>query len=219
MTKVETSKLGATNKSPGAPIATSQATNPSSTASANELNTASVEKMDTTSNASSSEQDNSKSTTSSNSTSETSTAPLANDSACKQNQSESSNSNSVTSKQDSSVTLTTVELQVLSELDSTQFGFVRLNEEVNSRKKSLVLKAIKYLERFIVRSRERQRRADAEPNNNGKNRPNDVSPTLYCKLGHLHLLLENFSKALSAYQMFFKLRKGMILKTAKFFID
>ena len=219
MTKVETSKLGATNKSPGAPISTSQATNPSSTASANETNTASVEKMDTTSNASSSEQDNSKSTTSSNSISETSTAPVANNSASKQNQSESSNSNSVTSKQDSSVTLTTVELQVLSELDSTQFGFVRLNEEVNSRKKSLVLKAIKYLERFIVRSRERQRRAAAEPNNNGKNRPNDVSPTLYCKLGHLHLLLENFSKALSAYQMFFKLRKGMILKTAKFFID
>merc|ERR1712223_670849 len=138
MTKVETSKLGATNKSPGAPIATSQTTNPSSTASTNETNTASVEKMDTTSNASSSEQDNSKSTTSSNSTSETNTALAANDSASKENQSESSNSNSVTCKQDSNVTLTTVELQVLSELDSTQFGFVRLKKEEFSAKSNQI---------------------------------------------------------------------------------
>ena len=170
--------------------------------------TTSDEKMDTTTDNSASEQDTSKSTTSASSSTETTTVASTTDVIPKVNSSESNNSNLVSHKQDSQGTLTTVELQVLSELDSTQFGFVRLNEEENARKKGLVLKAIRYLERFIVRSRERQRRAAAEPNNNGKNRPNDVNPSLYCKLGHLHLLLENFSKALSAYQMFFKLRKG-----------
>ena len=208
MTKVETSKLGATNKSPGAPSASSQIVNSSSATSTTSSSTTSDEKMDTTTDNSVSEQVTLKSSTSTSSSSETTTVAPTNDTVSKVSSSESNSSNLVSHKQDSQGTLTTVELQVLSELDSTQFGFVRLNEEENTRKKSLVLKAIRYLERFIVRSRERQRRAAAEPNNNGKNRPNDVNPSLYCKLGHLHLLLENFSKALSVYQMFFKLRKG-----------
>ena len=210
MTKVETSKLGATNKSPVAPPATSQTTNVSSNTPTTASTTPSVEKMDTTTTTSSSEQITLTSTVTNSSGSETATTASTVDSVSKTAPTESNHPNLAMSKQDAQGTLTTVELQVLSELDSTQFGFVRLNEEVNARKKNLVLKAIKYLERFIVRSRERQRRAAAEPNNNGKNRPNEVNPSLYCKLGHLHLLLENFSKALSAYQMFFKLRKGSI---------
>ena len=57
------------------------------------------------------------------------------------------------------LTLSTVELQLLSEIDSQQFGFLKLNDENNIRKRSIITKAIKYLERFIVRARERQRKA------------------------------------------------------------
>ena len=57
------------------------------------------------------------------------------------------------------LTLSTVELQLLSEIDSQQFGFLKLNDDSNVRKRAIITKAIKYLERFIVRSRERQRRA------------------------------------------------------------
>jgi len=57
------------------------------------------------------------------------------------------------------LTLSTIELQLLSEIDSRQFGFLKLTDESNARKKSIVTKAVKYLERFIVRARERQRRA------------------------------------------------------------
>jgi hypothetical protein len=57
------------------------------------------------------------------------------------------------------LTLSTIELQLLSEIDSRQFGFLKLTDESNVRKKSIVTKAVKYLERFIVRARERQRRA------------------------------------------------------------
>ena len=215
MTKVETSKLGATNKSPGVNPTSSQTANPSSTASDTSTITTNDEKMDTSDTTSTTEQVTSQSTTCTTTSSEASTAAATIDNSAKVSSHESNNTSSVTHKQDSKESLTTVELQVLSELDSTQFGFVRLNEEENARKKSLVIKAIKYIERFIVRSRERQRRAAAEPNNNGKNRPNDVSPSLYCKLGHLHLLLENFSKSLSAYQMFFKLRKGKTCNVLK----
>ena len=119
------------------------------------------------------------------------------------------------------VILSTVELQMLSELDSRQFGFLKLSEEQHSRKKAVVVKAIKYLERFIVRSRERQRRAQ-DDNNNGRGAGDaralrDVDPKIYCKLGHLHLLLEDYSKALSAFQKYFKLDKHHWKDTAFLF--
>ena len=57
------------------------------------------------------------------------------------------------------LTLSTLELQLLSEIDSRQFGFLKLSDDSNIRKKTIITKAVKYLERFIVRARERQRRA------------------------------------------------------------
>ena len=99
------------------------------------------------------------------------------------------------------VTLTIGDLQVLSDLDAKQFGFLHLSEESNSRKKSVVLKAINYLERVIVRTRERYRN---RPEGDSRISP-DVDPKIYCKLGHLHLLLEDFSKALSAYQKYMRM--------------
>jgi len=50
----------------------------------------------------------------------------------------------------------------LSEIDSQQFGFLKLSDDSNVRKKAIVTKAIKYLERFIVRARERQRKAQVK---------------------------------------------------------
>ena len=101
------------------------------------------------------------------------------------------------------VTLTIGDLQVLSDLDSKQFGFLHLSEESNSRKKSVVLKAINYMERVIVRTRERYRnKQDGDSNNRVSP---DVDPKIYCKLGHLHLLLEDYSKALSAYQKYMRM--------------
>lgn len=97
------------------------------------------------------------------------------------------------------VTLTLGDLQVLSDLDSKQFGFLQLGEEVNARKKAIVLKAINYLERVIVRTRERARNKEDERKNG------DVDPKIYSKLGHLHLLLEDYSKALSAYQKYMRM--------------
>jgi tetratricopeptide (TPR) repeat protein len=119
------------------------------------------------------------------------------------------------------VTLSTGDLQVLSDLDAKQFGFLVLGEEAaNGRKKAVVLKAINYLERVIVRTRERHRaRVQQDDNNNAGSRGSnsasnsaasnsaagDVDPKIYCKVGHLHLLLEDYSKALSAYQKYYRM--------------
>ena len=210
MTKVESSKLSATKKSPVAVTSTTSSSTGASvsTTTSSTASTKSDMETETTSSATSTSFDSANVSVTESLSTETATTTSTEDAPKKSNV--SNNVPQAATRQDSKSTLTTVELQVLSELDSTQFGFVRLNEEAGARKKTLVLKAIKYLERFIVRSRERQRRAAAEPNNNGKNRPNEINSSLYCKLGHLHLLLENFSKALSAYQMFFRLKKGAI---------
>ena len=206
MTKVESSKIGAKNKSPGA--VTSTATLSRATSSTPTSSTASSASDTGTGAITSTTNSSSGSSTCVKNASPKETTPTTSSADVIPKTATSNSTPPVAIRQDSQGSLTTVELQVLSELDSTQFGFVRLNEDINARKKSLVVKAIKYLERFIVRSKERQRRAAAEPNNNGKNRPNEINPSLYCKLGHLHLLLENFSKALSAYQTFFRLKKG-----------
>ena len=102
------------------------------------------------------------------------------------------------------ITLSTVDLQVLSELDSRQFGFVKLNEEGHAKKKAVALKAIQYLERLIVQANIQERKKQNETGKQGFT----VDPKTYVKLGHLHLLLEDWSKALSAYQKFFKLSKS-----------
>ncbi|KAG8173885.1 hypothetical protein JTE90_016342 [Oedothorax gibbosus] len=46
--------------------------------------------------------------------------------------------------------LTSEELEYLATLDSTYFGFLRLNKSENVKKKTLVIKAIKVLERVLV---------------------------------------------------------------------
>ena len=85
------------------------------------------------------------------------------------------------------VTLTIGDLQVLSDLDSKQFGFLVLTEDGNVKKKAIVLKAINYLERVIVRTREKARAKANQQDENVRSNSNfstlaDVDPKIYCKL-------------------------------------
>ena len=50
------------------------------------------------------------------------------------------------------IVLSVNELQIIGELESRQFGFLKLNDEENSIKKAAALKAIKYLERVLVQA-------------------------------------------------------------------
>ncbi|XP_029162527.1 histone demethylase UTY-like [Nylanderia fulva] len=122
------------------------------------------------------------------------------------------------------INLTPQELQTLSELDSRQFGFLKLNSPEQAKKKAVVVRAIKYLERMLVQAQaEKQRRkADstkASPDDSKENEDEDkgisIDPKTYCKLGHFHLLLEDYTKAMSAYQKFYSL-KGDYWRTLRF---
>lgn len=96
---------------------------------------------------------------------------------------------------------------------SRQFGFLKLNSPEQAKKKALVVRAIKYLERMIVQaqSEKQHRKADStkmsvdEPKENDDDDEDDdddddddrgisIDPKTYCKLGHFHLLLEDYNK-------------------------
>ncbi|XP_026732220.1 histone demethylase UTY-like [Trichoplusia ni] len=85
--------------------------------------------------------------------------------------------------------LTSQELQVLSELDSRQFGFLKLRGTEHGRTRALVLKAVKYLEGMLVQVKEEERACSP-----GARRDICIDPKTYCKLGHFHLLLEDYAK-------------------------
>ena len=88
---------------------------------------------------------------------------------------------------------------------SRQFGFLKLNSPEQAKKKALVVRAIKYLERMLVQAQaEKQRRkADSTkacPDDPKESEDEDkgisIDPKTYCKLGHFHLLLEDYSKGI-----------------------
>nr|XP_044997123.1 histone demethylase UTY-like isoform X2 [Jaculus jaculus] len=82
--------------------------------------------------------------------------------------------------------LTVEEKEALSELDSSFFGFLSLDKDV-ARTKTLLNKAVHCYETLIVKAE-------------GK-----VESDFFCQLGHFNLLLEDYSKALSAYQKYYSL--------------
>lgn len=190
------------------------------------------------------------------------------------------------------INISTQELQALALLDSRQYGFLKLSAPENDKKKVLVLKAVKYLERMLIQAHNQKEQQDntdqaeekdvpkadasevsrsgtlaagdvkikTEADNakaigtnlqadlstdvemkdltekvkteasdedgegggrkegvapesmavdsGGEASPKDINidPKTYCKLGHFHLLLEDYEKALSAYQMFYALK-------------
>ncbi|XP_028359539.1 lysine-specific demethylase 6A-like isoform X10 [Phyllostomus discolor] len=88
---------------------------------------------------------------------------------------------------DGSVSLTDEEKQLLGGLDSRLFGFIRLHED-GARTKTLLSKAVRYYESLILKAE-------------GK-----VESDFFCQLGHFNLLLEDYPKALSAYQRYHNLQ-------------
>uniref|UniRef100_A0AAZ3QPT0 [histone H3]-trimethyl-L-lysine(27) demethylase n=1 Tax=Oncorhynchus tshawytscha TaxID=74940 RepID=A0AAZ3QPT0_ONCTS len=83
--------------------------------------------------------------------------------------------------------LTAQERESLVEIDSSLFGFQRLHED-GARTKALLLKAVSCYDSAILKSE-------------GK-----VEPEMFCQLGHFNLLLEDYPKALSAYQRYYSLQ-------------
>ncbi|KAI5621201.1 lysine-specific demethylase 6A isoform X2 [Silurus asotus] len=83
--------------------------------------------------------------------------------------------------------LTAEERECLAGVDSSLFGFQRLHED-GARTKALLLKAVRCYDAYILKSE-------------GK-----VEPEVFCQLGHFNLLLDNYPKALSAYQRYYSLQ-------------
>ncbi|EAT34082.1 AAEL013634-PA [Aedes aegypti] len=177
------------------------------------------------------------------------------------------------------INISTQELQALALLDSRQYGFLKLSAPENEKKKVLVLKAVKYLERMLIQAQNQKEQQLGKPSPESdeakamassdssdsdvkiktesgtdvaeamavdENLPGDImsdvemkdlserkvvktesegirkdtadsdlsvavkdiniDPKTYCKLGHFHLLLEDYEKALSAYQKFYSLK-------------
>ncbi|XP_020936641.1 lysine-specific demethylase 6A-like isoform X4 [Sus scrofa] len=88
---------------------------------------------------------------------------------------------------ESSLSLTTEEKEALSGMDSRLFGFVSLHED-GARTKTLLGKAVRCYESLILKAE-------------GK-----VESEFFCQLGHFNLLLEDYPKALSAYQRYYSLQ-------------
>ncbi|XP_063661057.1 histone demethylase UTY isoform X26 [Pan troglodytes] len=85
------------------------------------------------------------------------------------------------------LSLTVEEREALGDMDSRLFGFVRLHED-GARTKTLLGKAVRCYESLILKAE-------------GK-----VESDFFCQLGHFNLLLEDYSKALSAYQRYYSLQ-------------
>uniref|UniRef100_A0A3Q2Q7B7 [histone H3]-trimethyl-L-lysine(27) demethylase n=1 Tax=Fundulus heteroclitus TaxID=8078 RepID=A0A3Q2Q7B7_FUNHE len=83
--------------------------------------------------------------------------------------------------------LTAQEKESLVGVDSSLFGFHGLQED-GARTKALLLKAVSCYDGLILKAE-------------GK-----VDPDVFCQLGHFNLLLEEYPKALSAYQRYFSLQ-------------
>ncbi|XP_060230882.1 lysine-specific demethylase 6A isoform X15 [Meriones unguiculatus] len=89
--------------------------------------------------------------------------------------------------EEASPRLTAEEREALGGLDSRLFGFVRFHED-GARMKALLGKAVRCYESLILKAE-------------GK-----VESDFFCQLGHFNLLLEDYPKALSAYQRYYSLQ-------------
>ncbi|XP_050996938.1 lysine-specific demethylase 6A isoform X6 [Acomys russatus] len=89
--------------------------------------------------------------------------------------------------EEASPSLTAEEREALGGLDSRLFGFVRFHED-GARMKALLGKAVRCYESLILKAE-------------GK-----VESDSFCQLGHFNLLLEDYPKALSAYQRYYSLQ-------------
>ncbi|GIY83127.1 hypothetical protein CEXT_133782 [Caerostris extrusa] len=80
------------------------------------------------------------------------------------------------SKDEAPSAFTGEELEMLSELDSTSFGFLKLNKFEESKKKSLVFKMIKCLEKYLQKEFQNKENDSSVLNkNNSENTPEKSS--------------------------------------------
>ncbi|KAJ1119121.1 hypothetical protein NDU88_007307 [Pleurodeles waltl] len=91
--------------------------------------------------------------------------------------------------------LTAAEREALAGIDSRLYGLLRLHED-GARSKALLVKAVRCYESLILKSE-------------GK-----VESDFFCQLGHFNLLLEEYPKALSAYQRYYSLQLDYWKNTA-----
>lgn len=94
------------------------------------------------------------------------------------------------------------EKRTMLEFDSLRFGFMKLESQHEANTKALINQTIERIERKIRLAIETEK---ASVSGNGDHCT--VNNHLFCILGHLNLLLENYPKALSAYQKYFALQK------------
>ncbi|ELT93483.1 hypothetical protein CAPTEDRAFT_177190 [Capitella teleta] len=100
--------------------------------------------------------------------------------------------------------LTAEEKCVVMEFDSRQYGFIKFDTPEFAPKKVLFLKAAGSLDRILA-----QHGHYLNQNPQEKGNPEEMAAQkeakarLFLLLGHLHLLLENYPKSLSAYQRHF----------------
>ncbi|KAI8125075.1 Lysine-specific demethylase 6A [Lucilia cuprina] len=105
---------------------------------------------------------------------------------------------------------TTEELQIISDLDSTHFGFIDWNNEKNLNLRDLIRRSIKIFQTIgALLEKDSEKNVCLESNQIMKDRPKIIESdaldiNTFCKLGHLHLILEEYDKALSAYQQYLK---------------
>ncbi|KAL4220760.1 Lysine-specific demethylase 6A [Mactra antiquata] len=95
------------------------------------------------------------------------------------------------------VDLSMDEHQQLLKFDSCKFGFLKLDKPEEAATKNLLEKGVQFYESVIkVAVKKAKEENSTNPN---------VEPFIFCRLGHLLLLLEQYEKALSAYQKYYQL--------------
>ncbi|XP_059163060.1 histone demethylase UTY-like isoform X2 [Physella acuta] len=103
--------------------------------------------------------------------------------------------------------LTSEERRQLAEFNSCLYSYIKFEDNDKCNKRQLIQKGIAYYDRVI---KDKMKAAGLGPSFSGMETQKkselqkkvNVDPNIYCHLGHLHLLLEDFTKALSAYQKF-----------------
>ncbi|XP_055958910.1 lysine-specific demethylase 6A isoform X2 [Patella vulgata] len=100
----------------------------------------------------------------------------------------------------SGAALSAEEKKEFDEYDSCLYGFLKFEDSEGNGKKSLLEKGVAYYENVL---KDHIKSVNAESDRD--NLPY-LDPSIYCHLGHLNLLLEQFPKALSAYQKFYNLQ-------------
>lgn len=97
------------------------------------------------------------------------------------------------------VELSQDEHQQLIKFDSCSFGFLKLDKPEEASTKCLLEKGVQFYESVI--------KAAVKKAKKEKHETPQVESAIFCRLGHLLLLLEQYEKALSAYQKYYQLEE------------